>query len=55
MKYKVQYGFEEAYIVEGETIDEIKETASKELDKRGWKKDYQNMPLNENMLEKLDD
>ena len=55
MKYKVQYGFEDSYIVEGETMQEISENASKELKKRGWKKDYQNMPLNENMLEKIED
>ena len=54
MKFEVQYGFEDAYVVEGKTMDEVREMASKELDKRGWRKKYQNMPLNENMLTRID-
>jgi len=41
MKFKIHYdgAYEDELIVEGETIEEIKENAFAETDRRGWKRE----------------
>ena len=36
MKYIIHYGFEDELIIEGDTIEEVREIAFREEDRRGW-------------------
>lgn len=54
VKYKLQYGIENDVVIEGKTFDEVFKNAESELDKRGWRKDYQGMKLDKSMLVKIE-
>ncbi len=38
MKFKIYNGgaYEDSFVVEGDTIEEIREIANREIEKRGW-------------------